>query len=82
MCYLVSPTIRSYMLLCLFIISVKFSPSEDVNVSISPGLDYIFILVGPYPSHASFVVWSSHPHLRGESSPLGINVTIPGYLNC
>ena len=33
--------------------------------------------VRPRPSHASFIVWSSYLHLHGNSSSLGINVTIP-----
>jgi hypothetical protein len=35
-------------------------------------------LVRPCPSHASFIARSSCPHLRGNSSSLGTNVTIPG----
>ena len=33
--------------------------------------------VGSRPSHASFTVRSSCPHMRGNSSSLGTNVTIP-----
>ena len=33
---------------------------------------------GPRPSHASFTARSSCPHLRGSSSFVGTNVTIPG----
>ena len=34
--------------------------------------------VGPHPSHASFTAWLPYPHLHGNSSSLGTNVTIPG----
>jgi hypothetical protein len=33
------------------------------------------------PSHASFTTWSFCPHMRGNSSSLGTNVTIPGHLS-
>ena len=38
--------------------------------------------VGPHPSHASFTARSSCLHLRGNSSPLGTNVTISSHLSC
>jgi hypothetical protein len=34
--------------------------------------------VGPHPCHSSFTAQSYCPHLRGNSSSLGTNVTIPG----
>ena len=37
-------------------------------------------LDGPCPSHASFIAQSSCPHLHGNSSLLGMNVTIPDHL--
>ena len=43
-----------------------------------PGLDHILIRLGLAPSHASFTARSSCPHLRGNPSSLGTNVTIPG----
>ena len=36
----------------------------------------------PRPSHASFTAQSFCPHLSGNSSWLGTNVTIPGHLSC
>ena len=38
-------------------------------------------LARPHPSHASFIARSSCPHLHGNSSSLGTNVTIPGHLS-
>ena len=37
--------------------------------------------VEPRPSHVSFTAQSSCPHLRGNSSSLGTNVTIPSHLS-
>ena len=37
--------------------------------------------VGPRPSHTSFTAWFSCLRLRGNSSSLGTNVTIPGHLS-
>ena len=44
-------------------------------------LDHIFIRLDPTPSHASFTTQSSCPHLHGNSSPVGPNVTIPNHLS-
>jgi hypothetical protein len=43
-----------------------------------PGLYHIFIRLGPARPNTSFIIRSSCPHLRGESSSLGTNVTRPG----
>ena len=48
---------------------------------IQPRLDHIFIWPGPCPSHASFTARFSCPHLHGNSSPLGTNVTILNHLS-
>ena len=46
------------------------------------GLNQICVRLGHAPSHASFVAWSTRLHMRGNSSPLRTNVTIPGHLSC
>jgi len=46
------------------------------NICPPPGLDHIFIRLGPVqarPSHAFFTARSSCPHPHGNSSPLGTN---------
>jgi hypothetical protein len=45
-----------------------------------PRLDHIFIRLGATPPMPSFIAQSSCPHLRTNSSPLGINVTTPNHL--
>ena len=52
---------------------------ERILISYYPGLDYIFIRLGPAP-HA-FTVWFSCLHMHGNSSLLETNVTILSHLS-
>ena len=74
-----------YMLLFVFAYSVHLDGSMGkrklLPMSISrPRLDHIFHSARPHPIHASSTTQSSYPHMHGNSSPLGTNVTIPGHL--
>ena len=62
-------------------IAPHYWPYLNVWFNPSPRAKSHVCLVGPCPSHASFIARSSCMHLRGYSSPLGTNVTIPGQLS-
>ena len=60
---------------------IQFRSSlKKFGTLMGPGLDHLHS-VGPRPSHISFIVQSLCPHLYGNSSRLGTNVTIPNHLS-
>ena len=64
-----------------FTYSTVFTPHFDKSFpNYKPQARSHLRSAGARPSHASFTARSSYLHLRGNSSPLGSNVTIPGHL--
>ena len=68
-----------YQVMLIMSYNVQTTNLTFVGKKMSQARSYLHS-VGPHPSHVSFTARSSYPHMRGNSSPSGTNVTIPNHL--